>query len=144
MAYMRILRGTRGASTMMKTLTVSYYETVEPICECDPISFARTSQDLLKKVETLVASRECSERVHALSSEMRESCAKDLEGLVAYIEKSHPKNIICMLGAGLSTAAGIPDFRMTKSHRNTPRVATVVRLGLFQVVLSQARCAFTQ
>ena len=35
----------------------------------------------------------------------------DLEGIVEYIKEGKAKKIICMAGAGISTAAGIPDFR---------------------------------
>eukprot|EP00933_Yihiella_yeosuensis_P026960 TRINITY_DN20913_c1_g1_i1.p1 TRINITY_DN20913_c1_g1~~TRINITY_DN20913_c1_g1_i1.p1 ORF type:complete len:454 (-),score=86.18 TRINITY_DN20913_c1_g1_i1:104-1465(-) len=35
----------------------------------------------------------------------------DLDGLAEYIEMNDPRNIVCLVGAGLSTAAGIPDFR---------------------------------
>uniref|UniRef100_A0A8C7TJG8 NAD-dependent protein deacetylase sirtuin-2 n=1 Tax=Oncorhynchus mykiss TaxID=8022 RepID=A0A8C7TJG8_ONCMY len=34
-----------------------------------------------------------------------------LEGVASYIQSGKCKNIICMVGAGISTSAGIPDFR---------------------------------
>ncbi|KAG7470788.1 hypothetical protein MATL_G00117430 [Megalops atlanticus] len=34
-----------------------------------------------------------------------------LEGVARYIQSGKCKNIICMVGAGISTSAGIPDFR---------------------------------
>jgi len=38
-------------------------------------------------------------------------CSLDVEGIVEYIKEGRAKNIICMAGAGISTSAGIPDFR---------------------------------
>eukprot|EP00744_Colponema_vietnamica_P011863 GILI01016668.1.p1 GENE.GILI01016668.1~~GILI01016668.1.p1 ORF type:complete len:333 (+),score=57.17 GILI01016668.1:54-1001(+) len=38
----------------------------------------------------------------------------DIEGVAAYIKERQPKNIIVMMGAGVSVAAGIPDFRTPK------------------------------
>uniref|UniRef100_A0A8C5BL13 NAD-dependent protein deacetylase n=1 Tax=Gadus morhua TaxID=8049 RepID=A0A8C5BL13_GADMO len=35
----------------------------------------------------------------------------NLEGLARYIQSGKCKNIVCMVGAGISTSAGIPDFR---------------------------------
>ncbi|XP_015196298.1 NAD-dependent protein deacetylase sirtuin-2 isoform X1 [Lepisosteus oculatus] len=34
-----------------------------------------------------------------------------LEGVARYIQSGNCKNVICMVGAGISTSAGIPDFR---------------------------------
>ncbi|CAK0898256.1 unnamed protein product [Prorocentrum cordatum] len=63
----------------------------------------------------------------------------DLEGLAQYIERNDPKNIICMVGAGLSTSAGIPDFRSPGTglydnlqRYNLPRPEAVFDLDFFR------------
>lgn len=39
----------------------------------------------------------------------------DLHGVAEYIRKNRPKNVVCMVGAGVSVSAGIPDFRSPKT-----------------------------
>ncbi|XP_037533991.1 NAD-dependent protein deacetylase sirtuin-2 [Nematolebias whitei] len=46
-----------------------------------------------------------------LSSAEKVLDALTLEGVARYITSGKCKNIICMVGAGISTSAGIPDFR---------------------------------
>jgi hypothetical protein len=36
---------------------------------------------------------------------------RTIEGIAEYIQQGKAKNIICMVGAGISVSAGIPDFR---------------------------------
>ncbi|KAJ7597319.1 DHS-like NAD/FAD-binding domain-containing protein [Mycena floridula] len=52
--------------------------------------------------------------------------ARDLESLVKYIKSDQCKNVVLMLGAGVSTSAGIPDFRSPK----TGLYANLARLKL--------------
>ncbi|BFU21059.1 Sir2 family transcriptional regulator, putative [Entamoeba histolytica HM-1:IMSS-B] len=39
----------------------------------------------------------------------------DVKGVAKYIRKNHVKNIIALVGAGMSTTAGIPDFRSPRT-----------------------------
>lgn len=48
----------------------------------------------------------------------------DLEGIAAYIKSGVAKNIVCMIGAGVSVSAGIPDFRSPKTGKFLLRSAT--------------------
>lgn len=52
--------------------------------------------------------------------------AKDLRSVVKYMKSDKCKNVYVMLGAGVSTSAGIPDFRSPK----TGLYANLARLGL--------------
>lgn len=63
----------------------------------------------------------------------------DLEGLARYIEEKKPRHVICMVGAGLSTAAGIPDFRSPGTglydnlqKYNLPRPEAIFDLDFFR------------
>uniref|UniRef100_A0A8B9JFA4 NAD-dependent protein deacetylase n=1 Tax=Astyanax mexicanus TaxID=7994 RepID=A0A8B9JFA4_ASTMX len=50
-------------------------------------------------------------RTLGLSPEEKVLDDLSLEGVARYIQSGKCKNIICMVGAGISTSAGIPDFR---------------------------------
>ncbi|XP_074075111.1 NAD-dependent protein deacetylase sirtuin-2 isoform X1 [Macrotis lagotis] len=52
-------------------------------------------------------------RTVGLGSGKREKLLDDLslEGVTKYIQSDRCQNIICLVGAGISTSAGIPDFR---------------------------------
>uniref|UniRef100_F6U2S4 NAD-dependent protein deacetylase sirtuin-2 n=1 Tax=Monodelphis domestica TaxID=13616 RepID=F6U2S4_MONDO len=52
-------------------------------------------------------------RTLGLGSEKREKLLDELslEGVTRFIQSDRCQNIICMVGAGISTSAGIPDFR---------------------------------
>ncbi|KXN82421.1 NAD-dependent protein deacetylase hst2-1 [Leucoagaricus sp. SymC.cos] len=65
--------------------------------------------------------------------------SKDLEGLAKYIQSNKCKNIVLMLGAGVSTSAGIPDFRSPKTglysnlaQLNLPHPEAVFEIGFFR------------
>ncbi len=59
----------------------------------------------------------------------------DLETLVDMVTGNKFKNIICMVGAGMSTAAGIPDFRSSKGlyqqELNVPYPEAIFELDYF-------------
>ncbi|KAJ7773527.1 histone deacetylase-like protein [Mycena olivaceomarginata] len=65
---------------------------------------------------------------------------KDLEGVAQYIASGKCKNIVIMSGAGISRAAGIPDFRsegglydiMRKSNISVPRPQDIFTLSYFK------------
>lgn len=62
-----------------------------------------------------------------------------LDGIVRYIQSGRCKNIIAMIGAGISTAAGIPDFRSPSSgiysklgKFNLPSPEAIFEIGYFR------------
>ncbi|KAH7931795.1 hypothetical protein HPB52_025290 [Rhipicephalus sanguineus] len=66
-----------------------------------------------------------------------------IDGIVRYIKSGKCKNIIAMIGAGISTAAGIPDFRSPNSgiysklgKFNLPSPEAIFEIGYFRPTLS--------
>lgn len=62
-----------------------------------------------------------------------------LEGVVDYIKDKQPRNIIFMVGAGISTSAGIPDFRSPGTglydnleKYNLPDPQAIFEIGFFK------------
>ena len=62
----------------------------------------------------------------------------DVDGVVEYIKDGRAKNIIVMAGAGISTSAGIPDFRTPGSglydnlqKYNLPNPTAIFDIGYF-------------
>lgn len=62
-----------------------------------------------------------------------------LEGIVDYINEKQPRNIIFMTGAGISTSAGIPDFRSPGTglydnleKYNLPDPQAIFEIGFFR------------
>ncbi|KAG6902620.1 hypothetical protein C0995_014226 [Termitomyces sp. Mi166 len=65
--------------------------------------------------------------------------SKDIEKLAEYIKSDKCKNVVLMLGAGVSTSAGIPDFRSPKTglysnlaRLNLPRPEAVFEIRFFR------------
>ncbi|KAF4617784.1 hypothetical protein D9613_006168 [Agrocybe pediades] len=64
---------------------------------------------------------------------------KDIPGLAKYIKSNDCKNIVLMIGAGVSTSAGIPDFRSPETglysnlaRLNLPHPEAVFEIGFFR------------
>jgi len=64
---------------------------------------------------------------------------KDIPSLAEYIKSEECKNVILMLGAGVSTSAGIPDFRSPETglysnlaRLNLPHPEAVFEIGFFR------------
>lgn len=63
----------------------------------------------------------------------------DLEGIANYIKEESPKNVIFMVGAGISTSAGVPDFRSPGTGLynnlqkfNLPNPHAIFEIGYFK------------
>lgn len=98
-------------------------------------------EGLLTFLEGMFASRAAVQSDSSSSSPEEEDILEsaDLEGLAKYVKAHNPRNIICMVGAGLSTAAGIPDFRSPGTglydnlqKYNLPQPEAIFDLDFFQ------------
>lgn len=63
----------------------------------------------------------------------------DLEGIAQYVAEHSCKNMVVMCGAGISTSAGIPDFRTPGTglydnlqRFNLPRAESIFEMGFFR------------
>jgi len=68
-----------------------------------------------------------------------------LEGVTRYMQSERCRKVICLVGAGISTSAGIPDFRSPSTglyanleKYNLPYPEAIFEIGYFKVCAPQA------